>query len=53
MSNHVEQKQELTAPEFNVKHWVDASGNKTEQIKLSDFKGKFNVLFSKLVPKLS
>jgi thiol-disulfide isomerase/thioredoxin len=45
MSNHIEQKQELKAPEFNVKHWVDANGNKTKQIKLSDFKNKFKVLY--------
>ncbi|SED15692.1 AhpC/TSA family protein [Tenacibaculum sp. MAR_2009_124] len=33
------------APEFNVKHWVDANGNKTNEIKLSDFKSKFKVLY--------
>ena len=35
----------IKAKEFNVKHWVDANGNKTEQIKLSDFTGKFKVLY--------
>ena len=43
MSNQIEQV--LKAPEFNVKHWVDPSGNKTKQIKLSDFKDKFKVIF--------
>jgi len=33
------------APEFGVKEWVDANGNKTGQVKLSDFKGKFKVVF--------
>lgn len=45
MSNNVESKQVLKAPEFNVKHWVDASGNKTEQVKLTDFKGKFKIVY--------
>ena len=35
----------VKAPEFDVKDWVDANGNKTEQIKLSDFNGKFKVLY--------
>ncbi|WP_088324660.1 peroxiredoxin family protein [Polaribacter tangerinus] len=33
------------APEFNVKNWVDAHGNKTEQIQLADFTGKFKVIY--------
>ncbi|MFT4831781.1 MAG: thiol-disulfide isomerase/thioredoxin [Psychroserpens sp.] len=33
------------APEFDVKNWVDANGNKTEPIQLSDFDGKFKVLY--------
>lgn len=33
------------APEFDVKDWVDANGNKTEPIKLSDFDGKFKVMY--------
>lgn len=36
---------DLKAPEFNVKHWVDASGNKTDQLKLTDFKGKFKIVY--------
>ena len=39
------EEQILKASEFNVKHWVDASGNKTEQLKLSDFKDKFKVMY--------
>ncbi len=35
----------FTAPEFDVKDWVDAKGNKTDQIKLADFKGKFKVVY--------
>ena len=33
------------APEFDVKDWVDANGNKTTQIQLSGFDGKFKVLY--------
>lgn len=33
------------APEFNVKQWIDANGNKTDQIKLADYKGKFKVVY--------
>lgn len=42
-----DQKQEplLRAPEFNIKQWIDANGNKTNPIKLSDFKGKFKVVY--------
>ena len=35
----------IKAAEFNVKHWIGADGNKIEQVKLSDFKGKFKVLY--------
>ncbi|MFT4697095.1 MAG: thiol-disulfide isomerase/thioredoxin [Flavobacteriaceae bacterium] len=45
MSNNVEQKQVFKAPEFNVNQWIDAKGNKTESLKLSDFDGKFKVLY--------
>ena len=44
MSNQTE-KQVFKAPEFNVGQWIDAEGNKTESIKLSDFKGKFKVVY--------
>ncbi|RKE98436.1 peroxiredoxin family protein [Ichthyenterobacterium magnum] len=45
MSNKAEQTQVFKAPEFNVKHWVDANGNKTEAIKLTDFKGQFKIVY--------
>ena len=45
MSNRVEKDQVFKAPEFDVKNWIDANGNKTDQVKLSDFKGKFKVLY--------
>ena len=45
MSQQIEQKQVFKAPEFNVNQWIDAKGNKTAQIKLSDFKGKFKVVY--------
>jgi peroxiredoxin len=44
MSNKIE-KQVFKAPEFDVKNWIDANGNKTEPINLSDLKGKFKVLY--------
>lgn len=37
--------QVLKALKFEVKHWVDANGNKTQPIELSDFDGKFKVLY--------
>ena len=45
MSNKVEQEKIFKAPEFQVKNWIDAEGNKTESIKLSDFKGKFKIVY--------
>jgi len=45
MSNQVEENKIFRAPEFNVKQWIDASGNKTEPIKLSDFKGQFKIVY--------
>lgn len=45
MKTQAIEKQIFKAPEFNVKDWVDANGNKTEQIKLSDFEGKFKVVY--------
>ena len=45
MSNKSQESQIMKAPEFEVNQWVDAYGNKTESIKLSDFKGKFKVLY--------
>ncbi|MFD1160919.1 peroxiredoxin family protein [Hwangdonia seohaensis] len=45
MSNKPEQAKVFKAPEFQVDNWVDANGNKTEPIKLSDFKGKFKIVY--------
>ena len=45
MKSHAEEDKVFTAAEFDVKDWVDANGNETNQIKLSDFKGKFKVVF--------
>ncbi len=45
MSNKVEQEKIFKAPEFQVKNWIDATGNKTKSIKLSDFKGKFKIVY--------
>lgn len=45
MENKAQENQLFNAPEFNVKDWVDANGNKTDQVKLSDFKGKFKVVY--------
>ncbi|MEH6537662.1 MAG: redoxin domain-containing protein [Psychroserpens sp.] len=33
------------APEFHVKDWIDAFGNKIDPIKLSDLKGQFKILY--------
>lgn len=44
MSNQVSEPL-LRAPEFNVNQWIDADGNKTNPIKLSDFKGQFKVVY--------
>lgn len=45
MESKAEEKKAFNAPEFNVKDWVDANGNKTDQVILSDFKGKFKVVY--------
>jgi len=44
MSNKTEEPI-VRAPEFNVNHWIDANGNKIEPIKLSNFKGKFKIIY--------
>lgn len=41
----VEEKKVYKAPEFDVKDWIDANGNKTGQIKLADYEGKFKVVY--------
>lgn len=45
MSNKLEDKQVFKAPEFGIENWIDANGNKTEPIKLTDFEGKFKVVY--------
>jgi thiol-disulfide isomerase/thioredoxin len=45
MSNQTEQKEVFKAPEFDVNQWIDGEGNETEVIKLSDFKGKFKIVY--------
>lgn len=45
MSNQVEHVSVFKAPEFDIENWIDTNGNATEAIKLSDFKGKFKVVF--------
>ncbi|MGB5417603.1 peroxiredoxin family protein [Algibacter sp.] len=45
MSNQSEHNNLFKAPEFYVNNWVDANGNETEPIKLSDFNGKFKVVY--------
>lgn len=42
---HIEDKKVFKAPEFDVKDWVDANGNKTDQVKLTDYDGKFKVVY--------
>lgn len=37
--------QVIMAPEFKVKQWIGSNGNKVEEIKLSDYKGKFKVIY--------
>ena len=44
MSNQSE-KELFKAPEFTVNTWIDANGNKTTPVKLSNFKGKFKIVF--------
>lgn len=45
MSNQLEHANVFRAPEFGVNNWVDVNGNKTKPIKLSDFKGKFKIVY--------
>ncbi|MFS4455835.1 peroxiredoxin family protein [Maribacter sp. 2304DJ31-5] len=45
MSDKGKGNRAVKASELNIKQWVDARGNRTEPIKLSDFEGKFKVLF--------
>ena len=34
-----------TAPELKVSKWVDGSGGPTDEIKLSDYVGKFKIIY--------
>ena len=45
MSNKDHQNPIVKAPEFDVKQWIDAKGKEIKPIKLSDFKGKFKVVY--------
>ncbi len=45
MSDQLEHINVFKAPEFDVSQWIDAIGNRTNPVKLSDFKGKFKVVF--------
>lgn len=45
MSNQLDHINVFKAPEFDVKYWVDTHGNETLPIKLSDFDGKFKVVY--------
>ncbi|WP_298902546.1 peroxiredoxin [uncultured Psychroserpens sp.] len=44
MSNQTENTI-FKAPEFQVKDWIDAKGNKIDPITLSNLKGQFKVLY--------
>lgn len=35
----------LHAPEFDIDKWIDAEGNATEPLQLSNFKGKFKIVY--------
>ena len=45
MSNRLEGVKVFKASEFEVHNWIDAYESKTEPIKLSDFKGKFKIIY--------
>jgi len=45
MSTSNIENQIIKASEFNVKSWIGAEGKKTNEIKLSDYKGKFKVVY--------
>jgi hypothetical protein len=45
MSNNVERTQVFKAQEFHIQDWIDANGNKTSPMQLSDFRGKFKIVF--------
>ena len=45
MSNQLEHINVFKAPEFEVHNWIDENGGKIEPIKLSNFKGKFKIVY--------
>jgi len=45
MSNQDDNAEVFKAPEFNVSQWINADGDKTDAIKLSDYKGKFKIVY--------
>lgn len=45
MSSQLEHDNVFKAPEFAVANWIDAHGNNTKPVKLSDFKGLFKVVY--------
>ena len=45
MSQNTKENPIVKAKEFDVNHWIDSNGNKTNPIKLSDFEGKFKVMY--------
>ena len=45
MNTEKNTSQIIKAPEFNVKNWINSEGKKTTEIKLSDYKGKFKVVY--------
>lgn len=42
---NIEEPTVIKAPELRVEQWIDAKGNKTNPIKLADFKGKFKIIY--------
>ena len=45
MSNTTGDTNIFKAPELNVNQWIDAHGNKTTPIQLSDFAGNFKIIY--------
>lgn len=45
MLNQKEQDSVFSAPEFQVKEWIDTNGQLINPIKLSEFKGLFKVVY--------
>jgi len=45
MNDDIKDNEVFKAKEFNVRHWIDADGKETDQIKLADFEGKFKVVY--------